>query len=142
MPAKKKGRPTDYSEGMDNQICEAIALGSNLNRLSEDEVFPSRPTMYSWFREFPSFLNNYTRAREARADSRSDRIDEICKKIEEGKLEPNAGRVIIDAEKWQAGKEKPSRYGEKTQLSNAAGDGDPTFNHITRTIVDPKGKEE
>ena len=35
----------------------------------------------------------------------------------EGKLDPQAARVIFDAERWQAGKENPKRYSEKLDLN-------------------------
>ncbi len=40
--------------------------------------------------------------------------------MEKGKLEPNAGRVAIDALKWVASKLKPREYGDRAQLDVAA----------------------
>ena len=45
--------------------------------------------------------------------SRSDRIDDYIDQVKTGKLDANAGRVVIDAEKWQASKEQPQRYGDR-----------------------------
>ena len=55
----------------------------------------------------------YARAREARADLRSERIDGYVTDMIAGKLAPDAARVAIQAEQWQAGKEQPRRYGDK-----------------------------
>jgi hypothetical protein len=66
-------------------------------------------------------MGNYARAREHRADARADRIDEICDELHRGKLDPNAARVLIDAEKWQAGKEMPKRYGDRVEVDAKAG---------------------
>ena len=55
----------------------------------------------------------YARAREARADLRSERIDGYVADMIAGKLAPDAARVAIQAEQWQAGKEQPRRYGDK-----------------------------
>ena len=90
---------------------------------------PCRVAIYSWFRKYPEFANDYARARELRADSRSDRIDGHVELVVAGKLDANAARVIIDAEKWQAAHEQPRRYGDATMLKHADADGNklPTF---------------
>jgi len=36
--------------------------------------------------------------------------------VEKGELEPNAGRVAIDALKWSASKLKPREYGDRTRM--------------------------
>lgn len=64
----------------------------------------------------PSFHQEYERARTRRADARADRIDAIRDRVVAGSLDPNAARVAIDAEKWQAGKEQPKRYGDRLEI--------------------------
>lgn len=123
----KKGRPSDYNKEIGLEICNLVADGENINRISQMDNFPSRVTIYAWFRKHKDFLNNYMRAREDRADARSDRIDDICRRVGEGDLEPNAARIMIDAEKWQAGKENPSRYGDKVQHTGADGESPVAF---------------
>jgi hypothetical protein len=105
------------------EICDMIAGGSNLTRISQIQGMPVFATMAKWMRENPTFNEDYTRAREARADSRQDRIDEIGAKLERGEIDANTARVLVDIEKWQAGKEKPKSYGEKIDV-NATVTGD------------------
>ena len=62
----------------------------------------------------------YARAREDAADTLADEIRELAGRVEKGKLEPNAGRVAIDALKWIASKLKPREYGDRAQLDVAA----------------------
>ncbi len=118
---KKGSYQPEYTEEEKNEIwekvCYEIANGSNLDRLGKDKKFPGKQTLYNWRRDCEAKQDAYTRARENRADARADRIDNICKKVEDGKLDPNAARVIIDAEKWQAGKENNTRYGDKLELN-------------------------
>ena len=40
--------------------------------------------------------------------------------MEKGKLEPNAGRVAIDALKWIASKLKPRQYGDRSRMDLTA----------------------
>lgn len=84
---------------------------------------PSERTIYQWRSDYPGFAQDYARAREARAESRADRIDQYIQEVRDGTLDANAARVIIDAEKWQAGKELPKRFGErlKAELSGPGG---------------------
>jgi len=78
---------------------------------------PDRDTVYAWLGKYTEFSDNYARAREDRADWRSDRIDDYVRRMISGEIDANTCRVAIDAEKWQAGKEKPRRYGDKLELS-------------------------
>ena len=124
MTQKKLGRPPDHTEEQKREIwdslCYEIANGSNLEQLgNNNDNFPSKQTLYNWLNENEEFFDDYARARIARADARADRIDAISKKVEDGKLCPNSARVIIDAEKWQAGKENSARYGDKLELSGS-----------------------
>ncbi|MCS6242381.1 MAG: hypothetical protein H2172_00760 [Opitutus sp.] len=65
--------------------------------------------------------HHYARARAARADSRSDDIEEFVRraclrKDDPEYLDPNAARVAIDAIKWLAGKENSAKYGDKVTV--------------------------
>lgn len=113
----KVGRPSGYNAEIANEICELIAAGSNLTKISETPGMPGWKALTNWLRDNPdTFGEDYARAREARADSRSDRIDEIAVKLERGEIDANTARVLVDIEKWQAGKEKPKRYGDKLEI--------------------------
>lgn len=118
-------RPTEYTEELAARILDAVANGSNLNRVTAEEWSPIRQTVYKWLRINADFRDNYARAREDRADWRADKIDDICEKVETGELDPQAARVIIDSLKWQAGKEKPKVYGDKVTNVQTGPDGGP-----------------
>jgi hypothetical protein len=77
---------------------------------------PSKDTVFQWLMDDAEFSDQYARARERRADARAERIDDLCDDVKAGTLKPDAARVIIDAEKWQAGKENSKRYGDKLTL--------------------------
>jgi DNA-binding NarL/FixJ family response regulator len=70
-----------------------------------------------------TLIQAYARARKCRADARAEQIDEIVRrtmlpKDAEEYLEPNAARVVIDAIKWQAGKENNARYGDRLAIED------------------------
>ena len=109
------GRPSIFTEEIADNICAAIALGTNLNRLCESEDYPDQATVYRWMLKEPAFCEKYARARQARADVRSDRSDALREDLLAGRIDPNQARVAFDIERWQAGKENPKRYGDKVQ---------------------------
>lgn len=111
----------DYNKEIADSICELVATGENIDRLAGKKGFPSKATIYGWLRHNNDFADEYARARKTRADFRSDRLDDICRKVEEGILDPQQARVIADIEKWQAGKERPAYYGDRTKHEHEAG---------------------
>ena len=119
------GRPTNYTKELGADICELVAMRVPLIRICEMPGMPCEKTIYTWKRLHPEFLQEYARAREHRADARSDRIDGICEELHAGKLDPNTARVLIDAEKWQAGREKPAVYGDRVEARVTGADGGP-----------------
>lgn len=78
---------------------------------------PNKDTIFEWLMDDETFSDQYARARERRADARVERIDDIAEEVKAGTLGANEARVIIDAEKWQAGKENSKRYGDKLDLT-------------------------
>jgi hypothetical protein len=113
------GRPKiPFDQDIADRICEAIASGSGLVPFLEDNPeLPRYSTVMRWAREVPSFLQDYTRARDDSADLDADRVAEIASEVRKGKIAPDAARVVIDAYKWSAGKRKPKKYGDKVEIA-------------------------
>ncbi len=126
MPA---GRPSIYSQEIADRIIEGIAQGNSLvSILKEDDELPGYSTVMRWLRENPEFQSLYARAREDQADHDADKIGDIAEQVVQGKVDPQAARVAIDAYKWAAGKRKPRVYGEKLAVG-----GDPDAAPIRTT---------
>ena len=114
-----RGRPTDYSSEIADEICSAIANGLNLNKIAAMENMPARSAIYRWLSDYQDFKDKYTRARETRADWRFDKIDDVILDMRQGIIDSNQARVEIDAIKWQAGKENSKNYGDKQQIDHS-----------------------
>ncbi len=112
----KGGRPSTYSAAIANQICERIAEGEPLTKICRDKAMPAYRTVLNWRVKDNEFLRMYMRAREDAGDTLADEIRELAKRVVDGTLEPNAGRVAIDALKWTASKLKPREYGDRAQV--------------------------
>lgn len=111
----------DQMKQIKDKVCRGIAAGLSVKKCCEADEMPNKDTIFQWLMEDQDFSDQYARARERRADARAERIDDVTDEVRNGKLDPNSARVIIDAEKWQAGKENAPRYGDRIQV-----DGDLT----------------
>lgn len=94
-----------------------------------------------WLKEDDELAKQYARARESQGDVYADRVIDIAMKVERGEIEPNAGRVAMDAHKWAAGKRKPKVYGEKIDLTHGGDPDRPVVQRIERVIVRPNAPD-
>lgn len=121
-----RARPVEYSHDLAIQICAEIASGRSLKRICErDAGMPHRATVFKWMQENEGFLKLYNLAKAESADAHAEDIEDIAEDVRNGKLDPNAGRVAMDAYKWTASKLKPKKYGDKLDLTSG-GDKLPT----------------
>lgn len=118
------GRPTSYTPEIAAAICQLVAEGGNLDRIAQEEGMPSKTAIYGWMKAHKDFADDYAQARAMRADSRSDRIDDYGRQMVNGQITPEQARVLIDIEKWQAGKENPKKYGDRVALNHGGQDGE------------------
>jgi hypothetical protein len=114
------GRPSKYSEDLTNEICTRLAGGESLNSICKSEHLPCISTVLLWVVDgkHKEFSDKYTCARAAQGFTDADRIREIAALVGSGQIEPNAGRVIIDAYKWTAERNAPKNYGSKVDLNH------------------------
>ena len=110
------GRPTDYCDEVVDLLCSRLAIGESLNRICKDADMPAMSTVFGWLSKHPEFLEKYTRAREAQAESHADQLVEIADNPD---IDANHKRIMVDARKWVASKLKPKRYGDKLDLDHS-----------------------
>jgi hypothetical protein len=97
---------------------------------------PDKATIFNWFRAFPDFLDQYTRAKEESADALADDILEISDDARNDWMEKHGkedagwiangehvqrSRLRVEARKWIASKLKPKKYGDKIEHSGPNG---------------------
>jgi hypothetical protein len=112
------GRPTTYTLELSAAICERV-LTRSLRSVCLDEDMPAEGTVYGWLAKHPEFFEEYARARAIRAFRRETDMDEITEKVADQRLEPDQARVMIDAIKWQTGRENARVFGTKVDLNHA-----------------------
>lgn len=114
------GRPSTYTPEIAERICAELAEGKSVARACDADDMPEQRTVFRWLTQHESFRQQYMRAREARADARFERTDQVLLDMRAGVIDASQARVELDAIKWQTGKEAPKRYGDRLELA-----GDP-----------------
>jgi hypothetical protein len=109
------GRPSIINPQLTDDILARIASGQSLNSICKIDGMPHISTVFDWLKRYGDFADSYARARSAQADAKFEAISDITDRVLSGEIDPHAGRVAIDAYKWQAGKLRPSVYGEKIE---------------------------
>ena len=112
---QKPGRPTMYSPELAEAICTRIAMRESLSNICAEPDMPTETTIYKWKQQRPEFSDLVRRAREHRAEARADHMDDLAADLRAGKLDPHAARVLLEHERWQAGKEN-KRYADHAQI--------------------------
>lgn len=119
---EKEDTKEEYRLRIMTHICSLVSQKQVLTQICQLPDMPCYDTVYQWMNESPELSDMYARARSMRAFARGDKIDHITQQVANGELDPQAARVIIDAEKWQMGKERPKDFGDKLELTHEAGE--------------------
>lgn len=104
-------------------ILNDIEEGASLRSILRREGMPNRKTFFEWVDNDEVKRNQYARAMDERAESKFESIEDDY--LEEPQRDPETGkidtgwvqlqRLKIDAKKWELGKLKPKKYGDKIQ---------------------------
>lgn len=73
-----RGRPSEYNQELADRICAELAQGYSLRTVCAADDMPSVKTIFNWFRTYPDFLQQYTRAKEESADAMADEVIDIA----------------------------------------------------------------
>lgn len=128
---KKTPRPVRFTPELGERVCAKIAVGLSVKKIGKLSGFPAEGTIFRWLatqdpepkqgeegqvRPFDAFREQYMRAREIRADARFESLDNIMDDLRKGVIDAQQARVMMDAIKWQTGKEKAKVYGDAVTL--------------------------
>lgn len=111
----ERGRPSTFTQELADEILSRIASGQSLNLITKLDGMPGASTVFQWLSKNNDFADRYAHARTAQADAKFEQISEISEQVLRGEIDPHAGRVAIDAYKWQAGKLRPQVYGDRIE---------------------------
>lgn len=127
-----RGRPSSYTDGTAEVICERLAEGESLISICRDPAMPGIRTVFQWLESSPDFTHKYARAREIQGHVYFDMAGEVAVNAEDA----GRGRLAYDARKWQASKLAPKVYGDKTEISHTGPNNGPIQNVVTLDAVE------
>ena len=129
------GRPSDYDFELCKLICDEVASGRNIvDVLDSDERFPTWNTFRRWKNDIPELSALYVRAQQDKSEMCLYKIDKLQSKLENGNLEPSSANVLIQTEKWKAGKFYPKMYGTKNDVHDTDEDEKANTKKINVTV--------
>lgn len=104
----KRGRPSDYTEALGNEICARIAGNETLNAICADADMPDTRTVGRWLMRYADFAATYTRARATQMHLEAEEIRTIADDL---RILPEHKRIMVDARKWRAERMNRGTYG-------------------------------
>jgi len=117
-------RPLKYNVKIFDSICERIAEGESLNKITKEAAYPMKITFYRWLRESPSLCNQYDAAKKDRADTYADEMVDIADQKHFSTESIQAAKLRIDTRKWIACKLHPRNYGDSSSMQLTGKDGE------------------
>jgi len=114
-----------------DEICERIISGESLNKICRDEHMPHIVTVIRWLNGDDEHAKSIARARVFHSDKLYEDIQDVTKKIEDGELDPQAGKAVIWAKQWSAGRMSPRKFGERILTDHISSDGSMSPKAIT-----------
>ena len=121
-------RPTRFNPEVAERVCTRIAEGRSIRQACVGEGLPHWRTLMRWLSTqdaepadgkarsepgpYEALRQQYARACEIRADARFEAMDHVLYQVRQGKMDAAAGRLHLDAIKWQTAKENPKKYGD------------------------------
>jgi hypothetical protein len=129
------GRPSDFTPETANEICERLANGESLRKITgvnRDDFMPAETTVRRWLAGSEDwneeFRRQYARARDAQADHYAEAVVDISDEAVADAVEVARNRLRMDARKWYASKLAPKKYGDK--IAHVGGEeGDAPIKH-------------
>ena len=135
--AKKRGRPSNYSEDTAANILARIANGEKLRDICAEDGMPSAAAVCQWAAEDrEGFSERYVRALVARGWYWAEEIVSIADGADASDPDTQRDKLRVDTRKWLLTKLMPSRFGERQQLEHTGKDGGPIK---TQASVDLSG---
>ena len=110
-------KPKIIQDNFDD-IIDDVANGMSVVKACKDRHI-STQSFYDYIETDEKLKETYTRAREDRGDTCTDKIEEYQKKLERGEIDAQTARVLIETEKWKAGKFNQRMYGDKQEINHS-----------------------
>lgn len=136
---KPRGRPSQFTKALADEICDRLASGETLRRICRDDKFPDERTVRRWvIDDVGGFSPQYRRARDIGLDAVADEMIDIADDGENDYVERERkdgstfialdreavmrSALRVDTRKWYLSKLAPKRY-DKPQEEKGESEG-------------------
>jgi hypothetical protein len=128
-----RGRPSDYTDELAEEICIKIATQSKgiLRLCEENEHWPDRSTIFRWKLDNQHFCDLYDKAKQAQLEVLHDDLITISDDTSKDLTENDSGKIVynnecvnrsrlkIDTRKWILERLAPKKFGAKQETSRS-----------------------
>lgn len=137
---KAKVKPAD-KEALIAEILMGISTGESMRAMCELHGV-ALTTFFQWVSE-PAYVEQYARAREARADLYFEQLDDVsdAASTAETAVEVAGLRLKADNMKWKLARMSPKKYGDKMQTEVTGANGGPLDFSLKVSFVTPATKK-
>jgi hypothetical protein len=124
-PPKRVAKPPEtkaeiipvMNEQLFEELLDHIESGKTLMWLEKQDRFPSRGAMRRWIDATEERQSAYEKARENRADYRSEQMDVLIAQVQLGKIDPQSAKIAMDGLWRQMQHENRARYGDSSKIA-------------------------
>ena len=100
-----------------DEYLRRIAIGGmSARQVGRQKDMPSYEAFHNRCQKDPEVHRRFLLAMESRASAIDEEIDGVLEDVREGRMEYNAGRLMVDTMKWRMAKLYPRFYGDNQKL--------------------------
>lgn len=121
-PRPGEGRPLKLTAEVKQAILLAVANGSSVSQLCQQEDMPSMSTVWRHMAEDKEFQDQYEKACKKRSNSMFEDIQRIT---DDPTIPSDHKRIMVDTRKWMLARMDPAKYSEKVRAQITGADDGP-----------------
>lgn len=128
-------RLTEYNFDLCIEICEEIALGSNIMTILENNNnYPSWSTFRRWKRDNEELRTLYINSQQDKAEALEKEMDDYRSMLLAKEIDASTYNTLVQTLKWKMAKFYPKVFGDKTDITSG---GEKINTNISILNIDP-----
>jgi hypothetical protein len=113
-------RLTEYNFDLCIEICEEVALGSNIMTILENNSnYPSWSTFRRWKRDNEELRTLYINSQQDKAVALEKEMDDYRNMLLSKEIDASTYNTLVQTLKWKMAKFYPKVFGDKTDITSA-----------------------
>jgi hypothetical protein len=113
-------RLTEYNFDLCIEICEEVALGSNIMTILENNSnYPSWSTFRRWKRDNEELRTLYINSQQDKAEALEKEMDDYRNMLLSKTIDASTYNTLVQTLKWKMAKFYPKVFGDKTDITSA-----------------------